>query len=143
MRQILLKSALYFGTLLAFLSFQTPPSNPSDIQRLNQTANTLLTDKKLSEAETVALEALSKAQAKNDPLSQAMALETLGVVAQMRFDYNNAMGFFVQSLKIRESLGDRRGMATCKNRIGKVFLLQDNESQAKANFESALTFLSP
>ena len=51
------------------------------------------------------------------------------------------MNYFVEALKIKESLGDKSGVAVSKNNIGKVYLMQNNDNQALANYQAALTLL--
>ena len=133
---ILLKAQL-------LLAFQTPNTaqNESGIKSLNQSAAQFIEHNKLQEAEIDATTALTLAQSTNLTLEKAKALDNLGLIARARFDYTNAMNYFVEALKIKESNGDKIGVAISKNHIGKVFHLQNNENQALSNYQAALTML--
>jgi CheY-like chemotaxis protein len=125
-------------------AFQAPAANgdAAKITQLNATATDYLAKNQLNEAENAAREALQLAVKQGFTDNRADVLDNLGLVAQARFDYTNAMSFFVEAFKIREGNGSKRGIAVSKNRVGKVFHLQNNDAQALTNYEAALTLLS-
>jgi diguanylate cyclase (GGDEF)-like protein len=49
-----------------------------------------------------------------------------------------ALGAFRRSLQIREELGDKKGIATCLNRIGVIYTQMGNYPKAQATSEKAL-----
>ncbi len=125
-------------------AFQAPAANKeaAKISQLNATATEFLAKNQLNEAETTAREALQLAVKQGFTDNRADVLDNLGLVAQARFDYTNAMSFFVEAFKIREGNGSKRGIAVSKNRVGKVFHLQNNDAQALTNYQAALGLLS-
>jgi CheY-like chemotaxis protein/tetratricopeptide (TPR) repeat protein len=125
-------------------AFQAPAANSdaAKINQLNAIATDFLARNQLNEAENAAREALQLAVKQGFTDNRADVLDNLGLVAQARFDYTNAMSFFVEAFKIREGNGSKRGIAVSKNRVGKVFHLQNNDAQALTNYEAALALLS-
>ena len=57
---------------------------------------------------------------------KANACDNLGNAYLSRNDFKNAMKHFVDGLKIRNELDDKKGIATSKNYIGRVFYLQED-----------------
>jgi CheY-like chemotaxis protein/tetratricopeptide (TPR) repeat protein len=144
MRKIFLLLALLVVTNQLATAFQAPvaDSNAAKTTRLNATSTELLAKNQLNDAENAAREVLEVTQKQIVSDSRATAFDNLGLVAQARFDYTNAMSFFVEAFKIREANGDKRGIALSKNRVGKVFHLQNNDAQATTNYQAALALLS-
>jgi CheY-like chemotaxis protein len=119
-------------------------SNQNDetkVKSLNKLASELIEEKLLNEADGVVQKAMEIATLKSLPAGKADAMDNLGLLAQNRFDYTNAMNFFVQSLKIKDGLNNPSGVAIAKNHIGKIFFLQKNEENALTNYKSALALL--
>jgi CheY-like chemotaxis protein len=119
-------------------------SNPNDndrVTKLNKLAADLIEEKQLNEVDAVVQKALELSQQKGLELGKANALDNYGLLAQARFDYTNAMNYFVQSLKIKDGLNDNNSVAIAKNHIGKIFFLQKNEENALSNYKSALALL--
>ena len=139
----LLLAVLVLNNQLA-TAFQAPVANKeaAKISQLNATATEFLAKNQLNEAESTAREALQLAVKQGFTDNRADVLDNLGLVAQARFDYTNAMSFFVEAFKIREGNGSKRGIAVSKNRVGKVFHLQNNDAQALTNYQAALSLLS-
>lgn len=119
-------------------------SNQNDdvkVKSLNKLASDLIEEKLLNEADGVVQKAMEIATLKSLPAGKADAMDNLGLLAQNRFDYTNAMNFFVQSLKIKDGLNNPSGVAIAKNHIGKIFFLQKDEVNALTNYNSALALL--
>ncbi len=144
MRKLFLLLALLVLNNQLATAFQTPATNAEavKINQLNASATAFLAQNQLNEAENVAREALEIALKSGATDSRADVLDNLGLVAQARFDYTNAMSFFVDAFKIREASGSKRGIAISKNRVGKVFHLQSNDAQALTNYQAALVLLT-
>jgi CheY-like chemotaxis protein/signal transduction histidine kinase len=144
----MLKIKLFFifilGVMPCLWAFQTPDAvskKGTQIQELNHSAAQYIANNQLSEAENDATVALAMAQVANIVQDKAVALENLGMIARARFDYTNAMNYFVEALKLKESVNDKRGVAVSKNNIGQVYFMQKNENQALANYQAALGLL--
>ncbi len=144
MRKLFLLLALLVLTNQFATAFQAPASHKdvAKTNQLNATATEFLAKNQLNEAENAAREALENALKLGNAEFHADALDNLGLVAQARFDYKNALSFFVDAYKIREANGNKRGIAVSKNRVGKVFHLQNNDVQALTNYKAALELLS-
>ena len=133
------------------LAFQAPnnlksilassESETEMVKKINTLTVGLIADQKLNEAETAASKALELAQKNSFDFGKSDALINLGLIAHTRFDYTNAMNYFVEALRIKDATGDKVGIAIAKNNIGKVFFLQRNEENALTNYEAALTAL--
>lgn len=127
--------------LLAFQSPQALPTEGEAIQHLNQSAAKFISNNQLAEAENDATEALALSNSENSILGKAHALDNLGLIARAKFDYTNAMNYFVEALKLKESVSNKGGVATSKNNIGRVFHAQNNDVQALVNYQAALDLL--
>ncbi len=127
--------------LLAFQSPQAQHTEGAQLQRLNQSAAQFIENNQLLEAENEATAAWALSNSENSPIGKAKALDNLGLIARARFDYTNAMTYFVEALKFKEQIGDKNGVAVSKNNIGKVFHAQNNYNQALVNYEAALNLL--
>jgi CheY-like chemotaxis protein len=144
MKRLFLLCAIVVVNHHMVTAFQAPAAakDAVKISQLNTTAKTFLAKNQLNEAEKTAHEALAEALRQGLASNHADALDNLGLVAQARFDYKNAMSFFVEAFKIREANGNKRGVAISKNRVGKVFHLQNNDAQALTNYQAALDMLT-
>ena len=149
MKKISFILLLFLQTTLTF-AFQSEnlqtvlASSISDVEKINKInaiSFDLIENNNLADAETAAQKALEMSKTASSEVGRAGALDNFGLIAQMRFDYTNAMTFFVQSLKIKDGLGDKGSIASSKNHIGKVFFLQRNQENASTNYESALALL--
>ena len=117
-------------------------SEEAKIHKLNGLATQFIENKQLNEAEK-ATEAISEvAQKSSLEFGKAIALENLGLIAQGRFDYKNAMTYFVSALKIRDAGSDKSGVAAVKSLIGKVFALQNDLDNALTNYNAAMALLT-
>ena len=126
------------------LAFQSPNLNHTEGEttlKLNQSSAKYITNNQLIEAENDATAALELARAENSTLGIAHALDNLGLIARAKFDYTNAMNYFVEALKLKESVSNKCGVAESKNHIGRVFYLQNNNNQALGNYQAALDLL--
>ena len=110
-------------SLRATISNQT---GETYVNSLNEISTVLFQKKKLEDANTFATEAMSKAKEMKYLNGIAEANDRLGLVCQAKYDYTNAMKYFVEALKIRNSLDDKKGIATSKNLIGVVFFQQED-----------------
>ncbi len=140
--QLLLLVILKAHCLLAFQSPNVHNTEGAATLRLNQSAAKYIINNQLAEAENDATTALGLARSENSPLGKAHALDNLGLIARAKFDYTNAMNYFVEALKLKESVSNKCGVAESKNHIGRVFHLQNNNNQAIANFQAALNLLA-
>ena len=116
-------------------------NNEDKIKGLNKLAAELIETKQLNEADGVVQKALELANKSTSEAGKADAFDNYGLLAQARFDYTNAMNYFIQSLKIKDGLGNNNSIAVAKNHIGKIFFFQKNEENALTNFQSALALL--
>jgi len=106
---------------------------------LNEIVSNLIQNKELNEASTLANEAFKKADEMGFQNGLANANDRLGQICQAKYDYTNAMKYFVAALKIRDGLNDKKGIATSKNHIGVVFYQQENPESSEENLVNALT----
>ena len=151
MRKILPLLFLFAIKTSFILAFQSPTNlnsilDSSDsetemVKKINALTNALIASQKLNDAESAATKSLELAQKNNFDFGKADALMNLGLIAHTRFDYTNAMNYFVEALRIKDATGDKVGIAIAKNNIGKVFFLQRNEENAQVNYEAALAAL--
>ncbi|MDZ7876585.1 MAG: response regulator [Saprospiraceae bacterium] len=144
MKKLFLLCAIVIVNHHIATAFQVPTSSKdaAKLSQLNVAATAYLCKNQLNEAEKTAHEAVIESLKQGSPSNHADALDNLGLVAQARFDYKNAMSFFVEAFKIREANGNKRGVAISKNRVGKVFHLQNNDAQALTNYQAALDMLT-
>jgi CheY-like chemotaxis protein/tetratricopeptide (TPR) repeat protein len=152
MRKILLLLLVFALKTTFVLAFQAPnnldsildssDSETEMVKKINTLTSGLIANQKQNNAEMAATKALELAQKNNFDAGKADALMNLGIIAHTRFDYTNAMNYFVEALRIKDATGDKMGIAIAKNNIGKVFFLQRNEENALVNYESALVALA-
>lgn len=116
----------------------TNQSGEAYVISINKIATSLITSKHLDEANALAKEALSKAEKMNFKEGMAEANDIMGQVCQGKYDYTNAMKYFLTSLDIRDGLKDKKGIATSKNHIGVVFLQQEDPNGSEDNLVNAL-----
>jgi serine phosphatase RsbU (regulator of sigma subunit) len=67
-------------------------------------------------------EELEKARSKNLKKWESKALNTIGASYQVRGNFLKAIEFYQQSLKIREQLGDTRGVSSSLANIGSIYI---------------------
>ena len=117
-------------------------SDADKVKKINQLSTQLIENNQLNDAEVLIQKALEIANKVSFDAGKAMALDNMGLVAQSRFDYTNAMNYFVEALRLKDSAGDKLNVAKSKLHIGKVFFLQRNEENALVNYQAALTLLN-
>jgi tetratricopeptide (TPR) repeat protein len=117
-------------------------SDADKVKKINQLSTQLIENNQLNDAEVSIQKALEIANKVSFEAGKAMALDNMGLVAQSRFDYTNAMNYFVEALRLKDSAGDKLNVAKSKLHIGKVFFLQRNEENALVNYQAALTLLN-
>lgn len=134
--------ALKANFLLAFQAnalesiLSSSANNNDKITQINTLGKKLIEDNQLADAETATQKALE--MSKSFEQGKAGALENMGLIAQARFDYTNAMNYFVEALRLKDAVGDKAGAGACKNYMGKIFFLQRDEVTALKNFQEAL-----
>lgn len=67
-----------------------------------------------------------------------LTLTNIGNVHYSQSDYAQALEHYSRSLKIKEEIGDKRGIAYTLARIGNAHYLQGNHSLARAEFTNAI-----
>jgi tetratricopeptide (TPR) repeat protein/serine phosphatase RsbU (regulator of sigma subunit) len=70
------------------------------------------------------------AKEKGEKKYMAAALNTQGVTFSTRSNYDNAIEYHSEGLKVQEELGNKQGMAAALNNIGLVYYAQDNYNKA-------------
>ncbi|HKP81172.1 MAG TPA: tetratricopeptide repeat protein [Pyrinomonadaceae bacterium] len=73
-----------------------------------------------------------------DPYITALVLHNLGYLLQSRGDYKQALDYYERSLKIKEELGDRVGVAKSLHQIGIIQLEGGDYEQALDYYERSL-----
>ncbi|MGW3411713.1 TIR domain-containing protein, partial [Streptomyces sp. NPDC000888] len=73
--------------------------------------------------------------------SAAAHIHQLGVIAQLRGDYEQAEERYRASLTIREELGDRSGIASSYHQLGIIAQLRGDYEQAEERYRASLTIL--
>ena len=71
-------------------------------------------------------------------MQMADALNVQGISFAIRSDYENAIDYFVSSLKIKEEIGDQTGVANLLNNIGIINEKQGNYQQAIENYRQSM-----
>ena len=71
-------------------------------------------------------------------MQMADALNTQGISFAIRSDYENAINYFVSSLKIKEEIGDQTGVADLLNNIGIIYENQGDYQQAIDNYSQSM-----
>ncbi len=72
------------------------------------------------------------------PAAQAKALHEAGVLAWSQSDYGAAHAYHSASLKLRQAMGDREGMAGALNNLGYIAYFQRQYEAARAYHEESL-----
>ena len=85
--------AFQTGNLSSILS--SSANDADKIKQINVLATRLIENNQLNEAETVTQKALEIAKSTSFDFGKAGALDNMGLIAQSRFDYTNAMNYFV------------------------------------------------
>ena len=103
---------------------------------LSETLNNLglvyLSQGRVNEAQTAYLEALENARLLPPGPLLALSLTHLGDVARVRRDYDLALNYYHQALRVDEDRKDARGRALRWERLGRTFL--DLKDYARADF---------
>ena len=81
---------------------------------------------------------LKYAQQTNQKKYEAKALASMGKANLNKGNYAQALVYFLKSLKLRESISDRPGIANCYNNIGIIYVEQSNYPKALENYFKAL-----
>ncbi len=71
-------------------------------------------------------------------MQMADALNKQGISFAIRSDYENAIDYFVSSLKIKEEIGDLTGVANLLNNIGIIYENQGDYQQAIDNYMQSM-----
>ena len=84
----------------------------------------------LQEAKEQAANALELATASNNQEQQAIASERLGKVAQQRFDYTNAVRYYLAAQNHWRAIDNKVGIAMTNLSVGEVYAVEDEIQQA-------------
>ncbi len=101
-------------------------------------ANLLLRRGKSRHARTFALSSLERKRKLGDRYGEAITLGTLGRVALLQANYEDAADYFTQDLAIALELDDARGQGIMLNSLGEVALLLEQVEVAADYFRRAL-----
>jgi len=82
--------------------------------------------------------ALEISKGASDEEGRAVALHSLGVLAQDQGDYASARRYYQQSLEIKGALGNRVGVAYTLGQLGNLAYTQGYYVEARRNYEEAL-----
>ena len=74
----------------------------------------------------------------NDSVGIGASLNNLGNVMMSKGDYDKAVKYFFQSLKIRETIKDSAGIASSTNNIGMIYYKQQKFKEAIKYYHKAL-----
>jgi len=96
----------------------------------NQLAVALLNNNKPYEAKESASKALNMATAKGNQQEEAKANQTLGLIAQVSFDYTSAVRYFLKAQEGWRALENRNGLAQSIFLVGNIYYLEDEYKQA-------------
>jgi CHAT domain-containing protein/Flp pilus assembly protein TadD len=107
---------------------ESPKPHP-EVQPLLNKANEAYQTSKFDEALRLYSDALEKARALKDRVSEASALNDTGIVYAQLGQPHKALEFFRQALPLYREVGSKRGEASALNNIGKVY---DDTGQPKA-----------
>jgi CheY-like chemotaxis protein len=147
MRKPLFTAALFWGAIALFSQNTSLDSLSKAVEKLsgqprvtalNVLSSSWMTEGNADKAKASANEALTLAKKLDDVKGQALALDNLGAVFQMKLDYTRAMESYVEALKIRDKSGDKPGQALSRNHIGRIFFLMEDYTQAEENLVKAL-----
>ncbi len=67
-----------------------------------------------------------------------MSLNAIGYIYDDQGDYVRALNYYLRSLKIKEEMGDKRGIAGCLNNIGNIYGYQGDNLNAMEYYKSSL-----
>jgi diguanylate cyclase (GGDEF)-like protein len=87
---------------------------------------------------TFAEEALSQAREHHYSAGEACALRYIGIGYWYKDNYQKALDFSFQALKIFESIQDSKGIASCKSTIGTIYLNLERFDEALKIYHEAL-----
>src|ERR1044071_9066778 len=105
------------------------PTIETRIEVLNQLSLSYST-LSLSKSEQLAKEALSLAQPIGYGKGIASSYNALGICSSIRGDYSEGLDYFMQSLRLRESLGDQAAIANTHSNISRVYSYQHDYDHA-------------
>lgn len=72
------------------------------------------------------------------PNLESTGLNNIGLAFFNKGDYPNALKYHLKTLRIREKLGDKKGIGVCKLNIGNIYLYQRDYDKALQHYELAL-----
>ena len=84
----------------------------------------------LTKSEQLAKEALLLAQPIGYGKGIASSYNALGICSSIRGDYSEGLDYFMQSLRLRESLGDQAAIANTHSNISRVYSYQHDYDHA-------------
>ena len=89
-------------------------------------------------AEILANIGLAYAEKYNKPAHKVNAILTLGCGACNKSNYPKAMAYFLEALKIAETIKSKQNVERCYMNIGNIYFAQINYAKALAYYEKAL-----
>ena len=116
---------------------ETAMTEAERLRHLNDLAWTLRTGDP-QQSKTLAVKAVQLANTLGNPAELAQALLTGGSSLQALGEYDDALVYFSESLKIYEALEDGRGQTLCLNLQGETYLTRGFLAEALDSFEQCL-----
>lgn len=74
-------------------------------------------------------------------ISLASALNNMGMIYKTKGDINKALNYYLESLKIQQTVKDKLGIAACFNNIGAVYNIQGDIPKSLEYWHKSLTIL--
>ncbi len=130
------QAVVYFQEALEINRDLHDPSGLSET--LNNLGLVFLSQGRVNEAQTAYLEALDQARLLPPGPLLALSLTHLGDVARVRRDYDLALSYYHQALKVDEDRKDARGRALRWERLGRTFLELKAYDRADFHLQFAL-----
>lgn len=118
-------------------------TNENDVEKRIKILNDLSWEYSYSNLDTAfyyAVQSLNLAEKHKEDYPSAVSntYGTIGIVYDLRGDQENALKYYIQSLDIKTSLKDQRGIANVKTNIGALFISQEDYGKALPYFNEAL-----
>ena len=113
------------------------PADTTSIERLNEQALEYLY-KEPEKTKGFVNRALALAKKQNDKAGVADAYNTLGLLNDNQGNYEEALHYYLQSLKLFEELDDQEAVGVAYNNLGQFYYSQGNNQLALEYLEKAL-----
>lgn len=109
-------------------------------RRLNLQATCLFNTGDLQNAEQLLLQVLAAASQADDQLFIASATSNLGVIADIRCEWTDAIAAYRRALAAFQRLGDQASIGACYHNLGMTFRQLGHLSESGASFDTALEY---